>query len=201
MLNVTWTSRTDRLKALKALKASLRKAPAERKEPRPEAPEPDFKHLFADVRPLKDNHRVHFPMPRPGVRPRRQADANRPDERPHQAIGWFEPPDVEQAFKRPGMQTGTLRRLRGGHWPVCAELDLHGMDRVSAQDHLAVFLHRARARGNCVRIIHGKGIGSRGEPILKRMTRAWLMHHPDVLAYCEISGGGALLVLLRRPTE
>jgi DNA-nicking Smr family endonuclease len=84
---------------------------------------------------------------------------------------------------------------------VCAELDLHGMNRTEAQDNIAVFLHRTRRLGNCVRIIHGKGISSRGEPVLKRMTRTWLTHHPDVLAFCETSGGGALLVLLRRNTE
>ncbi|UGA40839.1 Smr/MutS family protein [Chromobacterium haemolyticum] len=37
---------------------------------------------------------------------------------------------------------------------------------------------------------------------LKRMVRAWLKHHPDVLAFCEagetMGGAGALLVLLRR---
>jgi DNA-nicking Smr family endonuclease len=117
------------------------------------------------------------------------------------ASGWFEAAESRPAFLRSGMQTATLKRLRSGHWPVCAELDLHGLTRYEALDQLAAFLQWARARGNTVRVIHGKGIGSSGEAVLKQLTRSWLTHHPEVLAFCETSGGGALLVLLRRMTN
>jgi DNA-nicking Smr family endonuclease len=117
------------------------------------------------------------------------------------ASSWFEPADSEHTFIRSGLQSATLKRLRTQHWPISAELDLHGLDRFEAQEQLSVFLHRARRHGVCVRIIHGKGISSQGEPVLKRMTRSWLSQHPDVLAFCETSGGGALLVLLRRMPE
>ena len=188
------------MKALKALKASLKAPAPPAVKPPADDPPCDFKSLFTDVKPLKDSRRVFFAMPKPGVHPRRQARCSE-GEVPIHAIGWFEAVDAEGVFKRSGLQAGTLKRLRAGHWPVCAELDLHGMNRTEAQDNIAVFLHRTRRLGNCVRIIHGKGISSRGEPVLKRMTRTWLTHHPDVLAFCETSGGGALLVLLRRNTE
>lgn len=116
--------------------------------------------------------------------------------------GWFEPTETESRFSRPGQPVHTLKKLKAGHWPVSAELDLHGLNRHTAQDALAVFLHQARKKGVCVRIIHGKGFGSQGEPVLKRMTRNWLQQHPDVLAFCEAGspggGSGALMVLLKR---
>lgn len=160
----------------------------------------DFKSLFKDVTPLKETRRAFFAPPKPSPHPRRQA---RSQEKPAliHASGWFEPAQQTSNFVRNGMQSATLKRLKSLHWPVCAELDLHGFDRFQAQERLTVFLHRARRYGNCVRIIHGKGIGSQGEPVLKRMTRSWLREHPDVLAFCETNSGGALLVLLRRMND
>jgi len=188
---------------LKSFKSALKGLKRPSADPTPDpVPEPacDFKSLFRDVTPLKDTRRVVFAAPKPSPHPRRQARDIVPPQLTH-AVGWFEPADSNNTFIRSGMQAGTLKRLRGQHWQCCAELDLHGLDRFQAQDQLALFLHRAKSQGVCVRIIHGKGIGSRGEPVLKRMTRTWLSHHPDVLAFCEVSGGGALLVLLRRMTD
>lgn len=188
---------------MKSLKDKLKALPRltpPRPEPAPvpsSRPEPDFKTIFADVIPLPDDGRVHFTRPRPSPHPRRKNCGSQPNAFTH-AIGWFEPATSDNSFVRAGMQSSTLKRLRAQHWPICAELDLHGLDRYQAQDHMAQFLHRARSLGNCVRIIHGRGIGSQGEPVLKRMTRAWLSHHPDVLAYCDSAEGGALTVLLKR---
>ncbi|MEQ6290803.1 Smr/MutS family protein [Vogesella sp. GCM10023246] len=171
-------------------------------------PEPDFSSLMRNVQPLKPDGRVQHPLPRPKPRPLRQPHskqaASTPDGLFAQMLGWFEPADIAQQHRRPGMPSGTLRKLRSGHWPVCAELDLHGLDRFEAHERLALFLHRARQVGQCVRIIHGKGLSSRGEPVLPKMVRAWLSHHPDVLAFCETAshqgGSGAVLVLLKRPS-
>ena len=60
--------------------------------------------------------------------------------------------------------------------------------------------HRKDRR--CLRIIHGKGLGSIGrEPVLKNKVRAWLMQKDEVLAFCQApgheGGSGAVLVLLR----
>ncbi|MBI3146753.1 MAG: Smr/MutS family protein [Pseudogulbenkiania sp.] len=175
---------------------------------KPPEPEPDFRTLFGDVRPVKDGNRVPPYSPKPSPRPRHldrhvSMDPALEAALLAHAVGWFEPAELDKNFVRSGMPTTTLKRLRTGHWPVVAELDLHGLDRYQAQDTLTMFLHRARPRGQCVRIIHGKGFGSHGEPVLKRMVRSWLKHHPDVLAFCEADerqgGSGALVVLLRRP--
>lgn len=186
----------DKLKALPR-RETERPAPAVCPAPRPE---PDFRALFADVIPLRNDGRVHFPPSHPSPHPRRKHVPPASTDFEH-AVGWFEPADIASSFVRAGMQSSTLKRLRAQYWPVCAELDLHGLDRYQAQDRMVLFLHQAQKLGNCVRIIHGRGLGSQGEPVLKRMTRTWLAHHPDVLAYCDSADGGALTVLLRRMTD
>ena len=98
---------------------------------------------------------------------------------------------------------GLLRKLRGGHWVAEDNLDLHGMNRVEAAAAVAAFLRRCLARRlRCVRIVHGKGLGSRNrEPVLKAKLRKWLALRDEVLAFCQApaadGGGGAVLVLLK----
>jgi DNA-nicking Smr family endonuclease len=82
---------------------------------------------------------------------------------------------------------------------------LHRLNRSEARDALADFLLQARGNGwRCVRVIHGKGLGSPNrEPVLKNTVRRWLAQRDEVLAYCEPphhgGGGGAVLVLLKSP--
>ena len=110
---------------------------------------------------------------------------------------------VELTYLRAGMSRLALRRLRRGHWVVQDGLDLHGMNRVEAALQVAQFVRVAAAKGlRCVRIVHGKGLGSRNrEPVLKAKLRAWLAPRDEVLAFCQApaaeGGAGALLVLLK----
>jgi DNA-nicking Smr family endonuclease len=76
------------------------------------------------------------------------------------------------------------------------------MNRLQAAEAVADFLRRClRRRLRCVRIVHGKGLGSRNrEPVLKQKLRKWLLRE-EVLAYCQApaaeGGSGAVLVLLK----
>ncbi|MBA8737132.1 Smr/MutS family protein [Chromobacterium violaceum] len=195
---------------LKGLRQTLRQAvPPRAAAPQPAVPEEaDFRQSVGDVKLLKPDGRHHPQPPKPSPRPRKPSQgpalhAAACQEILQHQIGWFEPAHQAQQYARPGMPAATLKRLHQGNWPVCAQLDLHGYTRHQAQDALALFIHRARHRGQCVKVIHGKGFGSpQGEPVLKKLVRSWLQHHPDVLAFCEAETGGAagsLLVLLRRP--
>jgi DNA-nicking Smr family endonuclease len=109
----------------------------------------------------------------------------------------------ELAFARDGVSLQVLRKLRRGHWVVQGHLDLHGLNRVEARAALAEFLGAATRRAHrCVRIVHGKGLGSKNrEPVLKGKVRVWLAQRDEVLAFCQApaaqGGGGAVLVLLK----
>lgn len=107
------------------------------------------------------------------------------------------------SFLRDGLSRQILKKLRHGHWAVQACVDLHGMTRDEARNALGAFLATAKSRGyRCVRIIHGKGLGSKNrEPVLKAKIKTWLARYEDVLAYCQApdrdGGAGATLMLLR----
>ena len=110
----------------------------------------------------------------------------------------------ELIFARPGLQHRLLKRLRRGQFIVDAECDLHGLTVPEARRMLIEFLNRCvRRHCYCVRVIHGKGHGSRHQiPVLKHKVNTWLRQCGDVLAFSSarrVDGGtGALYVLLRR---
>jgi len=120
----------------------------------------------------------------------------------------FEPKTIgneeDLQFKRSGVQDRLFNQLRAGQLTIDAELDLHGMTIPIAHQELAEFIHICRQeRIRCVRIIHGKGWGSKhNQPVLKTKLNAWLQHEDNVLAFCstpiEDGGTGAVYVLLRR---
>jgi len=98
----------------------------------------------------------------------------------------------------------TMRKLSRGSYAVQDELDLHGMTVAEAQDALRIFISDACIRGfTCVRIVHGKGLGSgdRG-PVLKRKVASLLRRWQQVLAFVsarQVDGGtGAVYVLLEK---
>lgn len=111
--------------------------------------------------------------------------------------------DAELSFRRPGVGPDVLRKLRRGDWVIQDEIDLHGCRTDEARELLAVFLREAVRRGlRCVRVVHGKGLGSKDrQPVLKGKTRVWLAQRDEVIAFCQArpaeGGSGALVVLLK----
>jgi DNA-nicking Smr family endonuclease len=107
-------------------------------------------------------------------------------------------------FARPGVQRRLFDDLRRGLIPPEATLDLHGMRVAEARLALARFLAQSLLRQRrCVRLIHGKGYGTAGQPpVLKRRVNHWLPQRPEVLAFCSAprwdGGTGAAYVLLSR---
>jgi DNA-nicking Smr family endonuclease len=127
----------------------------------------------------------------------------------HDPIRWDEDAETgeELSFVRPGISRQILRRLRRGEWVSQAELDLHGLIRVEAKIELVNFLFECKRRSiRCVRIIHGKGLGSKNrEPVLKNHVRHWLMQRDEIMAFVQArpvdGGGGAVMVLLKSNTR
>jgi DNA-nicking Smr family endonuclease len=169
--------------------------------------EEEFRRATAGVEPLAKPRRL--PMPR--ARPAPVARQRQRDERAALAAALRGPVSVEDAldsgeelvFLRDGLSRQLLRKLRRGRWVVQDGLDLHGMNRAQAAEAVALFLRHCTKRGlRCVRIVHGKGLGSRNrEPVLKDKVRRWLALRDEVLAFCQApaseGGSGAVLVLLK----
>ena len=110
--------------------------------------------------------------------------------------------DEHLSFRRPGIGPDVLPKLRRGHWSVQGQIDLHGLRTDEAREALGQFLRDARRAGwRCVRVVHGKGLGSPGKaPVLKAKVHGWLIQKNEVLAFVQArpleGGAGALLVLL-----
>jgi DNA-nicking Smr family endonuclease len=97
------------------------------------------------------------------------------------------------------------RRLHQGDFSIQDHIDLHGMNVENAKEAFEFFMKNALISGKrAVLIIHGRGLSSRGEPILKNKVREWLNQSywlKRVLAYTSAQsydgGAGATYVLLR----
>ena len=200
------------LAELKALKQRLKsraeaalKAEQERREREREANL--FRTSIGDVEPLRTAARVSTPLPRPQpIAHQRLAD----DEAALQeslsdefSIDTLLEIDEDLSFVRGGIGPDVLRKLRGGGWVTQDQLDLHGLRTDQARTALSQFVRDSMKRGmRCVRIIHGKGLGSLGKkPVLKNKVRNWLVQKDEVLAFCQAraadGGSGALMVLLK----
>ncbi|NLW33994.1 Smr/MutS family protein [Syntrophorhabdus aromaticivorans] len=100
----------------------------------------------------------------------------------------------------------TLEKLRGGKFSVQKILDLHGYSIEEARESFEDFIcSSVRAGINCVKVIHGRGLKSKGTPILKEKLKTWIiqaMHRKWITAFssalmCD-GGPGATYVLLRK---
>jgi DNA-nicking Smr family endonuclease len=167
---------------------------------------PEDEDFRKGVEPLAEPRRVVLERPRPAPLPRETWR----DERAAlaESLGPISLDDAiesgeELAFARSGFSRDILRKLRRGHWVVEASLDLHGMNRAQAAVAVSEFLRRCRGRRlRCVRIVHGKGLGSPNrEPVLKAKLRKWLVLREEILAFSQApaaqGGAGAVLVLLK----
>lgn len=168
-----------------------------------------FRNSVGNVQTLRDRNRVAPPARRPEPVPVQ----TQLDDQAVLKASLSDQFDVENlletddtlSFRRPGIGNDVIRKLRRGEWVPQDRIDLHGMRRDEAREALAEFLRRCVRRGvRCVRVIHGKGLGSPDkQPVLKGKVRSWLVQKEEVLAFVEArgaeGGSGALMVLLRQP--
>ncbi|MFM1989569.1 MAG: hypothetical protein RJA99_2526 [Pseudomonadota bacterium] len=168
-----------------------------------------FREAVGDAAPLRPTGRVD-PMPLPVPPVARQFED---DESRALAESISDEIDVERlldtdenlSYRRPGVGPDVPRRLRRGDWVIQKQLDLHGLRVDEAREALAGFLLDCLKREiRCVRIVHGKGLGSvNREPVLKGKVLKWLTQRDEVLAFCQAGpndgGSGALIALLRPP--
>jgi DNA-nicking Smr family endonuclease len=165
-----------------------------------------FLAAVKNARPLNTN-RIHHepskpkPIPQQFIRDEKQA------LRDSLSDGYIPAYELESGeellYLREGQSPSVLSKLRRGHWVIQANLDLHGLISDEARIQVGEFLAGCKKRGiRCVRIVHGKGLGSRNrEPILKHKVRNWLIQKDEVIAYAQArasdGGSGAVIVLLK----
>lgn len=114
--------------------------------------------------------------------------------------------DDQLSFRRPGIGMEVTQRLRAGRWSIQRQLDLHGLRVDEAREALGQFIRHAHKTGlRCVRVVHGKGLGSPGKsPVLKSRVQRWLVQKNEVLAFVQarpIDGGAGALVVLLKPVN
>ena len=97
------------------------------------------------------------------------------------------------------------RRLHSGEFAIQDHIDLHGQTVESAQTLFDQFFNESIAAGKrMILIIHGRGLSSPADPVLKTKVIQWLSTGPWrkwVMAYASArlcdGGAGATYVLLR----
>lgn len=114
-------------------------------------------------------------------------------------------PEYTEGMAR-GVNPEIARRLHRGDFSIQDHIDLHGLRVHDAHEAFDDFLSKSITSGKrAVLIIHGRGLSSPAEPILKSKVYRWLTKspwHKWVIAFtsarlCD-GGTGAAYVLLRR---
>jgi len=169
-----------------------------------------FRQAVKSVQPLAPSNRAVLPpvpvAPDRILKERRQAASGAEAPAPAPVSDHYASPLLApdaSHFVQAGHGPDLLKGLARGKWPIGASLDLHGANLDEARQRLDGFLRSCLQHGvRCVRIVHGKGYGSKNNaPVLKDTARRWLTQLDDVMAYTECDerdgGSGAVLVLLR----
>src|SRR5687767_14734513 len=187
--------------------AAAQEAARQEAERRAHAEKDLFVRAAGAVKPIRHGRRVHLaPDQPPPIAVQQQLDEQRVlQEAISDEFDATTLLDIDDAlsFRRPGIGTDVTRKLRKGGWSIQGEIDLHGLRREEAREALSEFMRDAHRRGwRCVRVVHGKGLGSPGKtPVLKGRVQSWLVQKNEVLAFVQArgdeGGAGALVVLLK----
>lgn len=176
---------------------------------RPTDVHPDDAELFRAA--IGEVARVHSDLIEPERKPvrphprQRLLDEQRVTEELLKPLPELFDPDAAEPLRylKQGHSPKLLQKLGRGQFSVRDQIDLHQMTQREAKLAIQMFLNDCVAADKlCVKIIHGKGMRSKGEgPVLKLLTDKLLRQRGDVLAYRSAryndGGSGAVIVLLK----
>ena len=207
------------LRSLKAVKAEMQARVQQAKDieaarkaaiAKAKAEEEFFARAVGIVKPLPPKHRPGHRASMPLIQAAPVAVQHQLDELAVMREALSDEFDAETlldtddalSYRRVGIGTDVTRKLRKGGWSIQGQVDLHGLRREDAREALVDFIKdSARMGWRCVRVVHGKGLGSPGKtPVLKGKVQSWLIQKQEVLAFVQArpahGGAGALVVLL-----
>ena len=177
----------------------------------PEFEEKLFREAMEGVRPISEENRVErtFQIDLPeGSRSREDAEIlSRLRDLITHGTG-FNVSETPEYIEGTGynVDRGITKRLHQGDFSIQAHVDLHGLTADAAKEVFETFLKWAVTTDKKgVLIVHGRGLSSPSEPVLKKKVVEWLTRGPWrkwVIAYCSArscdGGAGATYVLLRQ---
>lgn len=210
--NQPFKNAEDRLRNVKVVPDG--KPAATRVRPDTRSPQDDdalFRTAMADVVPLAGDRRYPgHPVEHGSVR---RPDAHDREETLTALRRLIKEGEGYSVSDTPEYMEGTgyrlplewARRLHRGDFPVQAHIDLHGYTIAAAKPALESFLLDTIAAGKqSVLIIHGRGLSSPGEPVLKNLVKDWLTRRSWrkwIIAFASAracdGGAGATYVLLQ----
>lgn len=105
---------------------------------------------------------------------------------------------THKQYKAASTPNTTFANLKKGKLAVTKRINVRGL-RVSEARELVLQEIQYTHKQSVYLLIHGKGLKSDGEPVLKHMLQNLFYRHPKVLAYCEAAphdgGKGAMYLL------
>ena len=147
----------------------------------------DDKSLFLgameDVQPLKHNHDVHW-HPARNTRAAQRIDPLQLDNFLTTDYLDIVPLATALEFKREGLQSGVLEKLRRGKYGQQASLNLLRQPVEKCRQNLFAFVVQAQKEGlRNVLIVHGKGRDDNAHAnIIRSYLARWLVELPEVQA-------------------
>ena len=200
---------------LRDLLPRRRREPPAPPKPPPSPPPVNESELFAQamsgVQPIDWNHPAGPPAPPPHPaaegEPEDSAEIARLRQLVEQGEG-FVVSDTPEYMEGIGVLAPPeiTTRLHRGDFSVQGHVDLHGLTADAAREVFDAFLRESLQAGKrTVLVIHGRGLSSPAEPVLKTKVAEWLCSNrwrKWVVAFtsarmCD-GGSGASYVLLRR---
>ena len=166
-----------------------------------------FRRAISGTKPLSSETRAAGPR----KKPKPKARFSRADDQDVLRESILADTDAIEAdradnlrYCRASVGRRTMRKLTRSALRSHAAIDPHALPVAEAKPRLAEFIEHCSRNGKlCVRIVHGKGLGSgqRG-PVLKMSVSRWLRQWDSVLAFVsarQVDGGtGAVYVLLQQ---
>ncbi|NPA49141.1 MAG: hypothetical protein GXO20_04110 [Thermodesulfobacteria bacterium] len=183
------------------LKHKIRKEELPAERPRlEEKGEISFEEIMRGVKRLLDRDKIYWQIVCKSGRPKTEEEI---DPREFWRIRVRDTSEYVEELVR-GFQKELFEALHAGQISVSRVLNLHRFHVPEAEEALHSFLKECLLRGDrCVLIIHGRGLSSKNEPVLKRKVHEWLRRGPFrkyILGFCsarQCDGGmGATYVML-----